>query len=245
MRAMFAIVVATAGLRPPARTVRAHVRAAAEPRCAEIPYYTDREARQLKQAQRAVARTAGGAVCGAIGGAGLKAVEDAVVELVPWASALDLTFDLAAGLLFGGILGVLWATEVALLRSGGAGDYLRDQLRPLMRDGQSADEALEAITLGLGTMARRGDAALRIAYQLTGLDEAEAVASIAAAAGAAPSPEAVVAAYERTLEGKLARARLVFLGQGVGLGLGAHGALWASGRAVEEVSRAARLSWPS
>ena len=153
MRAMFAIVVATAGLLPPARTVRANVRAAAEPRCAEIPYYTDREARQLKQAQRAVARTAGGAVCGAIGGAGLKAAEDAVVELVPWTSALDLTFDLAAGLLFGGILGVLWATEVALLRSGGAGDYLRDQLRPLMRDGQSADEALEAITLGLGTIA--------------------------------------------------------------------------------------------
>lgn len=239
---MFAAVV-TAGLLPPMRMVQSQASArAAAPRCADIPYYTEREARQLKQAQRALVRTAGGAVCGAVGGAGLNSAEDALVGLAPWASALDFTFDLAAGLLFGGILGVLWASEVALLRSGGAGDYLRDQLRPLMRDGQSATEALEAISLGLRTMARRGDAALRVAYFLTGLDEAEAAASIAAAAGAEPSPEAVVAAYERTLEEKLAHARLVFVAQGVGLGLGAHVALWAAGRAVEEVSHAMRLA---
>ena len=243
---MLAAVLVGAGMLPPTRSALhsalSHTRRSAEPHCSDIPYYTDQEARQLKQAQDALARTAGGALCGAVGGAGLHTVEDALVQLMPWASALDLTFDFAAGLLFGGILGALWASEVALLRSGGAGDYLRDQLRPLMRDGQSADEALESISLGMGTMARRGDAALRIAYFLTGLDEAEAAASIAAAAGAAPSPEAVVAAYERTLEEKLARARLVFVSQGVGLGLGAHGALWAASRAVEEVSHAVRLT---
>ena len=216
-----------------------------------VPYYTGREARQLQQAQQALVRTASGVLGGVACGAGLHSAADAFVPLAPWTSALDGVVDTAAGGLFGAILGVLWASEAALLRSGWARAYMRDSLGPLMQNA-SAEESLEKITLGMSTMASRGDAALRVAYFLTGLDEASAdeatspVESILEAArqglppDAAPSAEAVAAAYERVLEEKLLRARLLYSAQGLGLGLAAHGALWGVGAAVGEVLRTAR-----
>ena len=111
-----------------------------------VPYYTGREARQLQQAQQALARTASGVLGGVACGAGLHSAADALVPLAPWTSALDGAVDTAAGGLFGAILGVLWASEAALLRSGWARAYMRDSLCPLMQNA-SAEESLEKITL--------------------------------------------------------------------------------------------------
>jgi hypothetical protein len=216
------------------------------PTCS-VPYYTKREAQQLQQAQRALVRTVGGVLGGAACGARLHIAADAWVPLAPWASLIDATVDTAAGGLVGAILGVLWASEAALLRTGAAPAYMRDSLRPLMQNA-SADESLAQITLGLSTMASRGDAALRVAFYLTGLDDAAAVASIVEAAreeqaqqeaqqpGAAPPAEAVAAAYTRLLDAKLARARVVFAAQGLAVWLGTHGALWGAVAAADIVA---------
>ena len=73
-----------------------------------------------------------------------------------------------------------------------------------------------------------------------GLDDPAAVASIVETAreeaqqpGAAPPAEAVAAAYTRLLDAKLARARVVFAAQGLGVGLGTHGALWGAVAAAD------------
>ena len=213
------------------------------PTCS-VPYYTKREAQQLQRAQRAAVRTIGGVLGGAACGTGFHRAADAWAPLVPWASLIDATVDTAAGGLVGGILGVLWASEAALLRTGAAPAYMRDSLRPLMRNA-SADESLAQITLGMSTMASRGDAPLRLAFYLTGLDDAAAVARIVEAVreqqarqeppqpGAAPPAEAVAAAYTRLLEAKLARARAVFTAQGLAIGLGTHGTLWGAVAAAD------------
>ena len=48
----------------------------------------------------------------------------------------------------------------------------------------------------------------------------------------------MAAAYERALDAKLARARLVFAAQGLGIGLGTHGALWVAASAAGELLHA-------
>ena len=226
-----------------AALARANPTRTCAPTCS-VPYYTKREEQQLQQAQRALVRTVGGVLGGAACGASLHVAADAWVPLAPWASLIDATVDTAAGGVVGAILGVLWASEAALLRTGAAPAYMRDSLRPLMQNA-SADESLAQITLGLSTMASRGDAALRVAFYLTGLDDAAAVASIVEAAreqqaqqeaqqpGAAPPAEAVAAAYTRLLDAKLARARVVFAAQGLAVGLGTHGALWGAVAAAD------------
>ena len=140
------VVVSKAAASAPANPTRARA-----PACS-VEYYTKREAQQLEQAQRALVRTVGGVLGGAACGAGLHAAADAWVPLAPWASLIDSTVDTAAGGLVGAILGVLWASEAALLRTGAAPAYMRDSLRPLMQNA-SADESLAQITLGLSTMA--------------------------------------------------------------------------------------------
>ena len=163
-RALVAAAATAAALAPPR----------SPPPTCSVSYYTKREAQQLQQAQRAIVRAAGGVLGGAACGAGLHVAADALVPLASWASLIDSTVDTVAGGLVGAILGVLWASEAALLRTGAAPAYMRDSLRPLMRNA-TADESLAQMTLGLSTMATRGDTALRLAFYLTGLDDEAAV----------------------------------------------------------------------
>ena len=142
------------------------------PTCS-VPYYTKREAQRLQQAQQAqqaFVRIVGGVLGGAACGDGLHVAAETWVPLAPWASLIDVAVDTIAGGLVGGIFGVLWASEAALLRTGAAPAYMRDSLLPLMQNA-SADESLAQIRLGLSTLATRGDTALRVAFYLTGLDD--------------------------------------------------------------------------
>ena len=134
-----------------AALARANPTRTCAPTCS-VPYYTKREEQQLQQAQRALVRTVGGVLGGAVCGASLHVAADAWVPLAPWASLIDATVDTAVGGVVGAILGVLWASEAALLRTGAAPAYMRDSLRPLMQNA-SANESLAQITLGMSTMA--------------------------------------------------------------------------------------------
>ena len=187
--------------------------------------YTKQEQQVLDSVSGAFGRLAAGGTLGVAGGAATHAVLGAYTALGTASYAivdpLLNVFDLAGGTLLGLSLGMLWALNTALLRSGVIRDNIRGAIGALVEeedDAAAGEKALETIRDGLATLARRGDLPLKLAFWASGLTEEPAVAKLVEEAQAAQEEsgagktmsDIIALVFEATLEARLSDAAFLF-----------------------------------